>query len=152
MTKKLIVAIIAVFVLLIISGIYIFILDVKEPEQPGPVNSLVETCSEWCDTKAINDWCDFELSASETLKGTCLGFSKSQIYKEFGVNSCPAIDCNNRPEVDQACISGLGGIWETPKSEGKCEQLGDTTRFVLTPTDSSPVQGQICCTPIEYFE
>ena len=149
MTKKLIVAIIAVFVLLIISGIYIFFSgegELKDSEQLTPSESLVKTCDEWCDAESIGEWCDFELSIGQDgASGSCYGFANSPLYTEVGVKKCAAIDCNNRPEVDQTCVSGLGGTWEIPNAEGKCDNIGARERFVLSPTDTPTVESQICC-------
>ena len=115
------------------------------------IESLVETCNKWCNEERLSSWCDFELSASPTVSGTCNAFSRSTIYSWISVNKCPAIDCNNRPVIDETCIVGLGGVWESPTTAGQCEQRGDSQRFLLVPTDNSPVAGQVCCSPIEYF-
>jgi hypothetical protein len=48
-------------------------------------------------------------------------------------------------EGDQTCVSGLGGSWESPLSNGGCEQSGEKIRIKITPSDNPPIQGQICC-------
>jgi len=145
--KNLVIAIAIVFFLVIVLSVVLYLNTKTEaPETTSPtVSSLVTTCDDWCAAENIDGFCDFELSASETVKGTCNGFSKSIIYMEFGVRACPAIDCANRPAEDLTC-SGLGGVWEAPVG-GVCEQKGLVERFVQEGmTDSPPTTGQICCT------
>lgn len=147
MAKKLIIAIVAVFVLIVIAAIYIFVSekDVGDGELT-PEESLALTCDEWCTAVSVNEWCDFELSIGQGgASGSCYGFANSPLYTHVGVQKCPAIDCNNRPVVDQTCVAGLGGTWETPNAQGGCDSIGERERFVLTPTDSPPTTGQVCC-------
>jgi len=151
--KGLIVAIVVVFVLVIAVGGYVLFSGEEEgPAVSEQVSALVTTCDEWCDEERLSSWCDFELSATPTVSGTCSAFSKSTIYAEYGVQGCPAIDCDNRPasQTEFTCAE-LGGVWEAPV-EGTCEPLGDASRFILSPTESPPTSGQICCTPAKYLE
>ena len=108
------------------------------------VNSLVETCDDWCSNEQVNDWCDFEL-AVDTGRGSCYGFANSPLYTNLGVKKCSAIDCNNRPVEDNTCIEGLGGIWDTPNPEGQCDPINGIIRLVVNPTDEPLVPGQVCC-------
>ncbi|MBU1252390.1 MAG: hypothetical protein KJ905_00475 [Nanoarchaeota archaeon] len=148
--KNLVVAIVAVFVLIIIVGAFFLFTredEVSEsPIQSTTVNSLVQTCDSWCNAVQINDWCDFELSAGENLaKGSCYGFANSPLYTQLGVKKCSTIDCNNRPEVDNTCVSGLGGVWDTPNSEDQCSSINGIIRFVVAPTDEPQTPEQVCC-------
>ena len=154
--KKLVVAIFVVFALIIIIGGYVLFSgggdgEDKSGEVSSTVSSLIQTCDDWCGAGDIGGWCDFELSASETVSGTCYAFSKSIIYADYGVKKCPAIDCNNRPEVQtEFTCEELGGVWEAPVG-GICNQVGVIERFVQDgPTDSPPIIGQICCTKPEF--
>ena len=151
--KNLVIAIGVVFVLVIIIGGYVlFNGEDKVPESSSTVSSLVTTCDDWCSEERADSFCDFELSASETVSGTCNAFTKSTIYAYFGVKKCPAINCDNRPEIQtEFTCAELGGVWEAPVG-GTCEPIGDAGRFILNPTESPPVVGQICCTPIKYLE
>jgi len=152
MTKRLIIAIIAVFSLIIIFGLYIFVFNSGQPEQSEAITSLVETCARWCSEERLSSWCDFELSASPTVSGTCNAFSRSTIYAGYNVQGCPAIDCESRPPAQtESTCSEIGGVWEASIG-GKCEEIGDANRFILSPTENPPVSGQICCTPIKYLE
>ncbi|MDP3986822.1 MAG: hypothetical protein Q8P81_01200 [Nanoarchaeota archaeon] len=153
--RNLVIGIVVIFALIIIlGGVFFFggFAEDEESEVTEQVSSLVQTCERWCDEEKINFFCDSQLSASETVKGTCNGLSKSTIYAEYGVQGCPSIDCENRPEVTEMCVEDLGGVWEAPAATGECTQEGDSQRVVLVPTDSSPTSGQICCSPVEFFE
>ncbi|MBU2459200.1 MAG: hypothetical protein KKB29_02455 [Nanoarchaeota archaeon] len=152
--KNLVVAIVVVFVLIIVFAGFLFFRgsgEFKTPSVSSTVSSLVTTCDEWCAAEDFNGWCDFELSASETVSGTCYAFSKSTIYAEYGVKACPAIDCDNRPEVQtEFTCEELGGVWEASVG-GICDQVGVIERFVQDgPTDAPPTAGQICCTNPEF--
>jgi len=144
--KNLVIAIAVVFVLAAVLSVVLFVNKggEKAPETTATVSSLVTTCDDWCTNEQINDWCDFELAA-DTGRGSCYGFANSPLYTDLGVGKCPAIDCNNRPVEDNTCIEGLGGVWDTPNSEGQCSTINGITRFIITSTDGSPVPGQICC-------
>ena len=112
-------------------------------EKPNPIS---EQCAFFCDTNQKNGFCSFQVKASDSLTTTCDEFATNSAYSQYNVQTCPTISCTLiQEESDQTCISGLGGVWETPQQDGSCSQFGETIRRKLSPSDSPQVGGQICC-------
>jgi len=139
--KKSIRVIIIIFVLIVISVGIILILE-KEKVEPNPIGVQ---CRVACENAQRTAFCFVERKVNDELTTTCDELSKNSLYAQYNVETCPAISCVVQEEADQTCITGLGGTWESPDAQGNCPQSGIKIVRELTPSDESPIQGQICC-------
>ena len=143
MNKKFIWAIIIIFVLIVISVAIILILQ-KEKVKPNPIDVQ---CRAACESNQKTAFCFVERMVNDEIIATCDELSRNLVYAEYNVETCPAISCVVQEETatGQTCVTGLGGKWEFPDSEGKCPQSGEEIVRKLTSSDNPPIQGQICC-------
>ncbi|MBU2615870.1 MAG: hypothetical protein KKC19_02090 [Nanoarchaeota archaeon] len=148
MTKKLIIAVIAVFVLIISSAVFLFRGGVGEKDELA----VSVQCASFCETGQKSAFCDLDIKVTEIFRSKCSILAGDSKYAKYNVQACQTISCEKtKSESDESC-KGIGGVWEAPATNGECEQLGDSKRFDLVPTNEPPITGQICCTPIEYFD
>ncbi|MEX0920275.1 MAG: hypothetical protein WDZ69_01690 [Candidatus Pacearchaeota archaeon] len=140
-TKTLAIAITIIFILIAASVVYILVSDRGE-EQPDPIS---EQCAFLCESEQKTGFCDFRVNADEELRTTCNELATNPDYAQYGVETCPAIDCEEEEEVDQTCVEGLGGIWEEPQADGTCEQFGLKARKEIPASDNPPEEGMVCC-------
>jgi hypothetical protein len=138
--KKLIRVIIIIFVLIVISVAVILIL--KKEVKPNPIDVQCRTA---CENAQRTAFCFVERKVNNALTTTCDELSKNSLYVQYNVETCPAISCVVQQEADQTCITGLGGTWESPDTEGNCPQSGIKIIRQVTPSDNPLIQGQICC-------
>jgi len=142
MGKKLVWTIIIILVLIAISVAVILILE-KEKVEPNPIDVQ---CRLACENAQRTAFCFVERNVNDELTTTCDELSKNSLYVEYNIETCSAISCIVQQEaIDQTCITGLGGTWESPDAEGKCPQSGIKIIRQVTPSDEPPIQGQICC-------
>ncbi len=139
--KKLAWIIIVILVLIVVIVGIVLILD-KEGEEPNPIDVQ---CSFACESGQRTSFCVVERKVTDELITTCDELSKNSLYTEYNVETCPAISCVVQQEVDQTCVTGLGGTWESPDAEGKCPQSGIKIIRQVTSSDQPPIQEQICC-------
>ena len=133
---------IIIFVLIVISVAVILILK-KEKIEPNPIDVQ---CRFACESSQRISFCVVERKVTDELITTCDELSKNSLYTQYNVEICPTISCViQQEEANQTCITGLGGTWESPDTEGKCPQGGEEIVRKLTSSDGPPVQGQICC-------
>ena len=125
------------FVLII--GIIIWSLS-TEPK-PDPLSLQ---CQNACEGNSVYGFCSAERKVNNELKITCQTLAEDSQYVKYGVETCPEISCEPQ-DLDQTCVIGLGGTWESPTAEGGCSQGGAKVRRQVTSPDEPPVEGQICC-------
>ena len=119
--------------------------QIERESAPSPIT---EQCKFACDSNQKTSFCDVERKVTETLTTTCKELATSSQYSSYNVQTCPSINCNPIPtvqELDQTCVTGLGGNWENPTSSGGCSPGGNKIRRQITPSDNPPIAGQICC-------
>ena len=112
---------------------------------------IKEQCNVACISNSVAGYCDLprNLIASdlpndlESKSGTCDFFSTSKEYLKYGINKCEKIKCHE--VIDQTCVTGIKGSWETPQADGSCAQKGEFLRRKVTPSDNPPEPGMICC-------
>ena len=141
--KKLVWAIVIILIIIAVVAI-VLILEKKEPE-PNPIDVQ---CKFACDNNQRTAFCFVERKVTNKLTTTCDELSTDSQYTEYNVATCPAISCASQQETDaedQTCVTGLGGSWEFPDSQGNCPQTGIKIVRQVTPSDNPPVAGQICC-------
>ncbi|MEX0920268.1 MAG: hypothetical protein WDZ69_01655 [Candidatus Pacearchaeota archaeon] len=141
-TKTLAIAITIIFILIAASVVYILVSD--REEQPNPTNVQ---CQNHCDSNSITAFCDVERRADENLIATCNELATNPDYARYGVQPCPAIDCEEEEETDNTCEGGLNSEWVDATSEGECpDREGE---FVINRederSDEPPTEGQVCC-------
>ena len=140
--KKLVWAVIIILVVVAIFVAVILILE-KEKVEANPVDVQ---CRLACENNQRTAFCFVERTVNDELTTTCDALSKNSLYLEYNVDTCPAISCVVQDEgVDQTCVTGLGGTWESPVSGGGCPQTGIKIIRQITPSDQPPISGQICC-------
>jgi len=136
--KFLIISIIVVF--LIVLGLVAYLYLGKE--EPNPVSVQ---CASFCNTNQKAGFCSFEIQVNNNLRTTCYELLQNSQYAEYNVQPCLTFSCELTPEeADQTCVTGLGGKWETPVNN-QCPQTGIMIVRKITPSDSSSIEGQICC-------
>lgn len=138
--KRTLLIVLLVFVVLIVLIAVILILK-KEKIEPNPIDVQCEFA---CESSQRTSFCFVERIVNDELTTTCDELSKNSLYAEYNVETCPAISCVVQ-EIDQTCVTGLGGTWEFPDAEGKCVQSGIKIIRQVTPSDQPPISGQICC-------
>ena len=139
--RGLLIALIVLGLLVVLVAV-ILILE-KEKVEPNPIDVQ---CRFACENAQRTAFCFVERKVNDELTTTCDELSKNSLYAEYNVETCPAISCVVQDEaIDQTCVTGLGGTWESPDAEGKCPQSGEEIVRKLTPSDESLIQGQICC-------
>jgi hypothetical protein len=127
--------------LIVISVAVILIL--KKEVKPNPIDVQ---CGFDCENAQRTAFCFVERKVNDALTTTCDELSKNSLYAQYNVETCPAISCVVQTEAtDQTCITGLGGTWESPDTEGNCPQSGIKIIRQVTPSDNPLIQGQICC-------
>jgi hypothetical protein len=139
--KKLVWIIVIIFILIVISVGIILILK-KEEIKPNPIDVQ---CRFACENAQRTAFCFVEREVNDELTTTCDELSKNSLYAQYNVETCPAISCVVQEEVDQTCVTGLGGTWESPDAEGNCPQSGIKIVRQVTPSDEPLAQGQVCC-------
>jgi len=139
--KKLVGVIVIILVVIAISVAVILILK-KEAPAPNPIDVQ---CGFACENNQRTAFCFVEREVNNELTTTCDELSKNTLYTQYNVETCSAISCVVQQEADQTCITGLGGTWESPDTEGNCPQSGIKIVRQVTPSDNPPIQGQICC-------
>jgi len=146
--KPLIIAIVVVFVLVVITGVYFTFFNYGVR---GNALKVSEQCASFCQTEQKAAFCDVDIRVTDKLRATCQALATESQYAEYGVIPCGTISCVlTAEESDNTCVVGLGGVWETPVGSA-CPAEGDALRFVLSATDDAPTSGQICCTAPEFF-
>lgn len=131
----------ALSVLLILTmGIIIWNLSTK-----SKTDSISVQCKFACETNSVYGFCSAERIVNDDLKATCKTLAENPQYAKYGVETCPTISCDHQ-DLDQTCVSGLGGTWEFSLADGTCSQSGTEIRRQVTPSDNPPIEGQICCT------
>ena len=145
LSKNSILIIIILTVLVISVLIYSFAIKKEKISEPDP---LSEQCSFACETHQKAAFCDVKRKVDETNTATCNELATNPQYSQYNVQACSGISCSTQQgtqPLDQTCVSGLGGTWEQPADTGRCVQSGEKVRRLLTPSDSPPTAGQICC-------
>lgn len=137
--------IISIIILVVIIAAILIFLGVQKP-RPDPLSAQ---CEFFCNTSQKAGFCSFQVVVNNNLRTTCYNLSTDSQYSSYGVQPCPSISCTVSPQEaarlnNQTC-TGIGGTWETPTSSGGCPQTGIERVRHLSPTDSPPVAGQICC-------
>jgi len=134
--KTLFITLSLIVLAVIIIGIFIFVAKPKESES----NLVSEQCKFACDSNQKISFCEVERDLPDKTKATCDSLSKQN---KFNVETC-GISCV-KETLDATCISGLGSVWKTQDSGGNCP--AEENKFVRkrTPSDNSPIEGQICC-------
>ena len=131
-----------VLVLIAILVAVILILE-KEKVEPNPIDVQ---CRFACENAQRTAFCFVERKVNDELTTTCDELSKNNLYTEYNVETCPAISCVVQDEaIDQTCVTGLGGTWESLDAQGNCPQSGITIVREVTPSNQPPISGQICC-------
>lgn len=132
--------------LLVVVAIAVLILTFipKTKSNAQKPSSLRDLCAGFCETNQRTAFCFVAVNVNENLKKTCDELSSNQEYLKYNVKKCENISCAPL-EIDQTCVSGLGGSWETPEIGGSCPQSGDKIIFKVKSSDNSPIAGQICC-------
>jgi len=144
--KSLVIAIGIVFTLAIVLGMVLFLDNSAKGE------SVSEQCANFCGTEQKAAFCDVSIKVTDTFRAKCNALATNPAYSKYNVEPCDSISCVlTEEESDNTCVSGLGGVWESPVGE-TCEPLGDAKRIVLSSTDSPPIEGQVCCSPVKYLE
>jgi len=134
--------IVVLIVLIAAILIYNFVIKREKVTPPNPINVQ---CQNQCNLSSKIGFCDVERKVTESLTTTCYELAKNSQYAQYNVQSCPAITCVTSAQIDQTCVTGLGGTWETPTASGDCTQSGTKIRRELNASDNPPVAGQICC-------
>jgi len=125
---------VGVIVLVLVVGGFFFFSSSNLSSQKA--DSVAVQCQNACDTNQKSGFCDVARITPDGKSGTCVNLAANSKYD---VQTCSNVDCNEA--IDQSCIIGLGGEWKTPISDGKCPDSG----IKIGSTDSSPVEGQVCC-------
>lgn len=119
--------------------------DIEKEAVSSPISAQ---CKFACDSAQKTSFCDVERKVTESITTTCKELATNSQYSSYNVQPCSTIDCNPIPtaqELDQTCVTGLGGTWENPTSGGGCAPGGNKIRRQVTPSDNPPSAGQICC-------
>ncbi len=124
--------------LVLVIGIIIWSSSTK----PKP-NPLSIQCQNACEINSFSGFCSMERKVND-VRATCKTLAEDSQYAEYSVEACSGISCEPQ-DIDQTCVSGLGGTWESPTAEGRCSQSGPKVRRQITPSDEPPIGGQICC-------
>ena len=143
--KKILIAII-ISVFLICAVIVGFLFFQKNKSaQPDPVS---EQCAFACESEQKVAFCNVERTVGN-LKLTCDELATNSQYTSYNVETCATISCEEyeqeQASIDQTCVTGLGGTWQTSEATGTCPQTGDKIVRQVTPSDNPPQVGQICC-------
>ncbi|MGA2130184.1 MAG: hypothetical protein ABSG05_01030 [Candidatus Pacearchaeota archaeon] len=132
-------------IIIIIAAVIVFFVFLNK-QKPDPVSAQ---CAFACQSGQKTAFCDVELTLNDKTLATCYNLSTNSQYSSYNVQACPSISCTLSAQqaahlADQTCITGLGGAWQTPIN-GMCPQTKITAVIQLTPSDQSPIAGQICC-------
>jgi len=114
----------------------------SKPElKPDPISIQ---CQYACEIGEVYGFCSAKRNVEDDVRATCKTLAEDSQYAEYNVESCLEISCGPQ-DLDQTCVSGLGGTWESPTADGECSQGGAKIRRPVTPSDEPPIEGQICC-------
>ena len=108
-------------------------------------NSLSEQCSFACNTNQASGFCDFSRKLNKNTITTCDELATNPKYSKYNVQPCPEISCENLKKANRNCVSGLKAAWIAPDSNGDCPVKENEFVKKLSPSDSPPIKGQICC-------
>ena len=136
--KGLVVAIVVVFGLVIAGGYFIFFNGSK-------ADSVNVQCASLCETGQRTAFCDFNIVVNKNLNSTCGELSTKADYSQYNVDVCPTISCVKTPEeLDKTCVTGGNSEWATPVNN-LCPEKTGLYSAKRKPSDTAPVEGQICC-------
>ncbi len=132
-----VITIISVVVILVAVGIFLVLHSKKI--------GISEQCSFACETNQTSGFCDFKRNVQNNITATCNELAINSQYSKYNVQACPTISCETPQEVDRTCVSGFNSEWTTPNADGTCPIQENKFIKKLNPSDSPPVEGQICC-------
>jgi len=144
---------IVLFLVVIVLFAIVFVILVNLKNKTN-VEDIINQCEMSCVGKSVYGFCDVQRTLidpdlpnnQESVKASCDFFSTSGTYAKYGIEKCPEIQpCDAAKDTDQTCVTGLGGIWQTPDNQGNCPLQEGKTGKERTPSDNPIIAGQICC-------
>ena len=139
---SLILLIAIILIIILIIGVFLVLgPNIKFTHQ----NSLSEQCAFACNTNQASGFCDFNRRLNKNTVTTCDELATNPKYSKYNVQVCPTISCESLKNADRSCVSGLKAAWTTPDTNGNCPAQENKFVKKLSPSDSPPIKGQICC-------